>query len=47
MEKLKESIIEFILKNDSSAIRRDLEILSLTQLVIIKTQLELKSKSNN
>lgn len=47
METLKESIIKFILKNDSNADRKNLELLSVTQLVIMKTQLELKNKSNN
>lgn len=40
----KEDTILFILKHDPSLIRKELEKLSLTELIIIKTRIEIEKQ---
>lgn len=47
MKYLREDLIEFILANDPLAKREDLEKLSLTSLVIIKAEIEVKKMEND
>lgn len=42
MQLSREEIIQFILKHNSASKKEELETLSLTSLVIIKTQLEIE-----
>lgn len=41
MEPSRDELIKFILENDSSTKREELELLSITALVIMKTRIEL------
>ena len=45
MQLSREEIIQFILKHNSASKKEELEKLSLTSLVIIKTQLEILKKN--
>ena len=46
MQLLKEDIIQFILTNNPLSKREELEKLSMTALVIIKTQIEVEKIKN-